>query len=356
MDMALDCATVDLNVGRVPRTVYLKSIVRKMEHKRHIITYMSIYKSLCHGGDISFVREVYLDEVLSVCILDHLPAPTPYDWPLQSDILCNLCRSCSTAHIDVVVGCVQRLASRMTEIGVDTTFMQEFFNCTLRSMPMPLIRDALVAAGGYIEEWMDDYVCLCAFLGDACTVYDRLTTGTDINERDSDGRSLLMCAVRSGNSALVKMLLEREPCPDDRDDLKILEESMKMGDTNILELFLEHDRFDAWYRYGQNPVWDYVTTVPVAKWLLEHSMTTKNAIAGVAMQSDLQVLEYLVEVARLTVPPDVLTAMGQRSVYADLDVLDYLIAHGADITARDSSGESVADYLPLYSDYWTLCT
>jgi ankyrin repeat protein len=87
--------------------------------------------------------------------------------------------------------------------------------------------------------------------------------------------------------------------------------------------------------------------------MIEQGFSTKDAIADAARNNHFDVLQYLMDEARVPVPKDVLP--GVVFDYPDIDVLIYLVAHGADINATDDRGNTVIHKAPLYGRYFVDC-
>lgn len=213
--------------------------------------------------------------------------------------------------------------------------------------PPPDYRELLKFYGGRIEPNSIGYPALSAGNGDFEYVQQYLRQQDPV-----EAEMMLSCATASGDEAITQYLLDWLHKKHRMARLKT--SSFHEWSWRYVMVYREHWNIldlclNAGYLDLDDPeIWHSVRSVRMAAWLLDHGATSLGAVTACsAHECTLPVLKYLLEERHLPMPSDVIPSIIQH--YPDLSVINYLIATGADIGAKNSSGNTAFHLAGLYA-------
>lgn len=297
----------------VPRDVYLECIMMYARMNcRQLTCEMHWYRRCIAGGDggDGTIGLSSLDTALLIQLATHAVSTND---ELLRELLSELCTR--TGRDDDIVSIIEGMKLDVPSLSR-----------ALLSSPSKPIRDALFQKGASLSTDDPEYVYHAAGVGDVMAVVRALDGGMSVDATSSLGVTLIQCAAEAGDMDTVELLLSR--------NASFNEMTYRAGlNRNHLDVCrrLVSSKTLIWL----SNIWTAVHTIDAADCLMSHGAHTDGAIRDLARNNHFEIIRYLVETVHIPMPDDVLPYIASDK--SNLNLLDYLIAHGAQIDAKDDS-------------------
>lgn len=276
-------------------------------------------------------------------MIRHMPCPSGKHYVIGDNIEVAFYELCAKVdNADEVIDVARMIAERIA----DGAKVKHVMSVGLKSMPLRDVRRVLLSYGATLDATDPFYLCLASGTGNYDVVKSALDNGfhgkllTEMNIF-----TMLTYATYSGEVSVVGLLLNKCPNPN----VNCVINCFLRGYTNILDLFWNTPSYSELFR-SSSEWWPYVRDIGCARWMLRHYSDNSNAITSAIINNSKELVMFLIENVGLTMPDDVLPAV--VGSYPRLELLDYLIYHGANIHARDDEGNTVIHKAPLYMRYF----
>lgn len=242
------------------------------------------------------------------------------------------------------VACISRLLSRMSNKNAYVKMFTDFLSvpaimcCDISMrMVMGIVGQSTPSSRVYTATVHDD----------VDTVSSIIDSGFNIH---GDDCMLITVAVRSHAVGVLQLLIERGMTNAER--LGALKRALTIGGMswNVLDLLGDSSQITF-----TGDFWNKVMTLESAKWMLaRHAPIDDNTVRSVCMNDKLDVLKLLIEGGHAQVPSDILLHICATFVpYPSIELINYLVSHGADVNAVDAEfGTTVLSSSPYYVRYY----
>lgn len=335
----------------IPRTLYLRTLMVFAEKHRDMMTVKKLYDGTRGGGDVLDLLEALDADRCSATVVPNVLDHVVLDDDVDTDVLgfvfaCMLPYSdCNTKYI---IDTIHRFAARCVA-SQRTSVMVMMNNAALDCCPGKAVRDTLIKYGAELQS--DELYKLCS-----CGMFEKVKNVLERGfDRDALDRRYIKLAIESGDTDTMNLMNEqwtRAPSNILLRDVPVI-----ISDLEIfhLEMLLSRGILNK----GTHYKFVNINSIDKLRWLIEHDVidieyAMINAIFVAASFGGyyIDILHYMIECAHMPLARDVLVNDGLFSNIPDLSILDYLISHGADVSARSPDGESVMSRHPYLLRYW----
>lgn len=292
-------------------------------------------------NSIDVYHMMFFSTEMLVSLIGHVEVST-----MSNDVVTSLFQQLCGCNDDIqsVISCIHSFARRIPSLSRRIAIM----SAGLESCPCAPIRNALFDNGARLDPDNALYYHIAAGLGMYHVIYGvDATVLVHIDTELSVHESLMEYAVRSGDINVVKFLID---CGV-RTTLTSLATALEIGNCAITDTIYSHLDVTHSDPRTYHDWWSMVRTTSSAEWLLDHGFRSDVAIYGCCRPDRLDLVEFLIEKRGLEVPSDIILRL--MWTFPDVEMLDYLLAHGADLHVRDDSGHTLSQAYPLYERYFT---
>lgn len=232
----------------------------------------------------------------------------------------------SDHDVDSVIQCLLRWASRCISSGMHE-LMVNMMSAALMEGPCRAIRQILIQYGGYIDPSDRSIVTVAGRCGFAVVVQHAVHRGGTLSPKH------LLDAIKSGDADTIVYISSALGEAHTHEQMTQMEIDVRDFDVALCEQLLSLHILEL----GQHYNLSNIRSVNVLQWFVDHLLVDTSVIFPGVVNRALyrghpwvDILHYLVEHVHATVPCDILYRMKLYDV-PDLDVLDYIIVHGANI-------------------------
>lgn len=325
----------------MPRPLYLQCMSTFADKYDNRHTVMKMYDIIRRHADTApLCVGRYHCLRTAVLVLDHAAIDNKPD---ELHSLLTILINESYGDVDSAVECLQRFAERCTtacEVGLLVDLMGRCLSCH----PCKSLRSLLISYGGQMDRVDVMHACRCG----AIDVVRKAVDDGHIFNNDELSRAIYSADIETielvagalGDGERFRANVAFDAFDFDVQTCECLVRCNIISNDNYCHLYS-------------------LRSVVVAEWFIEHGLVnvehvTKEAVRNAVRHGGdyIDVLHYLTEERRVSMPSCVFLRVDIQVMLVHMHVVDYLIAHGADVNMRDGYDRSILTLYPLYIRYW----